>query len=314
MIRRHEIEVSVQTCNRNPTGVARSKEPDRLERVPTWLNALLVGGSLAALMWLERRRPLRPSAEAKLRHDTRNLAIAMLANATVQIAERPLIEPLCRVVEKRRWGLLKQCRLPAWADVCLSVALLDYTLYLWHILVHRVPFLWRFHQPHHVDLDLTASTALRFHFGELLLAVAWRAGQVICIGVSPLSLSIWQTFTLIEIMFHHSNIDIPPRTERLLGRFLVTPRMHGIHHSAVEEETNSNWSSGLTIWDWLHGTLRRDVAQEEITIGVPAYRDPRELALLPVLSMPFGKQRDTWQSKASRAHPRNRRSADAELI
>ena len=51
--------------------------------------------------------------------------------------------------------------------------------YLWHILVHKVPFLWRFPQPHHVDLDMDASTALRFHFGEMVLSDPWRAVQVI---------------------------------------------------------------------------------------------------------------------------------------
>lgn len=263
--------------------------------VPSWLNALMVGGTFAALLWWEHRRPLRRKVESKLTHDARNLAMATLANATVQIAERPLVEPLCRLVERRRWGLLKQVRLPVWLEVPLAVALMDYTLYFWHILTHRVPFLWRFHQPHHVDLDLTASTALRFHFGELTLAVIWRAGQVVVIGASPLSLSIWQTFTLLEIMFHHSNVDLPPELERRVNRFLVTPRMHGIHHSAVEDETNSNWSSGFTVWDWLHGTLRRDVAQEEITIGTPAYRKPRELTLPRVVAMPFKAQRDPWQ-------------------
>jgi sterol desaturase/sphingolipid hydroxylase (fatty acid hydroxylase superfamily) len=75
-------------------------------------------------------------------------------------------------------------------------------------------------------------------------------------------------------MFHHSNVDLPPETERWLSRILVTPRMHGIHHAIVEKQTSSNWSSGLTVWDWLHGTLRQDVPQEQITIGIPAYRDP----------------------------------------
>lgn len=268
---------------------------DRMQKMPGWLNALMVGGTFAALLWWERGRPLRRKVEPKLRHDARNLAMATLANATVQIVERPVVEPLCRLVERRRYGLLKQVRLPVWLEVPLALALMDYTLYLWHILTHRVPFLWRFHQPHHVDLDLTASTALRFHFGELSLAVVWRAGQVVLIGVSPLSLSIWQTFTLLEIMFHHSNVHLPPEVERRLNRVLVTPRMHGIHHSVVENETNSNWSSGFTVWDWLHGTLRRDVPQEEITIGVPAYRDPRELTLPRVVAMPFEEQRDPWQ-------------------
>lgn len=273
-----------------------AKTPLRNRSVPGWLNAVLVGGMLAGLLWWERRRPLRSQVESKLTHDARNLAVATLANATVQLIERPVVEPLCRLVERKRWGLLKQADLPAWLEVPLAVLLLDYTLYLWHILTHRVPFLWRFHRPHHVDLDLTASTALRFHFGELALAVVWRAGQIVVIGVAPVSLSVWQTCTLLEIMFHHSNVELPPETERWLSRVLVTPRLHGIHHSAVEDETNSNWSSGLTLWDRLHGTLRRDVPQEQITIGIPAYRDASELTLPHVLTMPFETQRDSWSA------------------
>ena len=76
--------------------------------------------------------------------------------------------------------------------------------------------------------------------------------------------------------------------ERRLNKLVVTPRMHGIHHSIVERETNSNWSSGLTVWDWLHGTLRNDIPQEEITIGVEGYEDPRDVTLPRVLAMPFG--------------------------
>ena len=179
-------------------------------------------------------------------------------------------------------------------EVAAAVVLMDYTLYLWHVVTHRVPFLWRFHVAHHVDLDLDASTALRFHFGELGLSTLWRAAQVSLIGVSPLSLSVWQTFLMLSILFHHSNVRLPFEVERRLTRLIVTPRMHGIHHSIIREETNSNWSSGLTLWDWLHGTLRLNVLQEEIVIGVPAYRVPREVELIEVLKLPFSEQRPTW--------------------
>jgi hypothetical protein len=92
-------------------------------------------------------------------------------------------------------------------------------------------------------------------------------------------------------LFHHSNVRLPARVERLVNRIIVTPRMHGIHHSVVPEETDSNWSSGLTVWDWLHGTVRRDVAQGEIEIGIPAYRQPGEVTLPRILEMPFVEQR-----------------------
>jgi sterol desaturase/sphingolipid hydroxylase (fatty acid hydroxylase superfamily) len=179
-------------------------------------------------------------------------------------------------------------------EATLAVLLLDYTLYVWHVLTHRVPFLWRFHIVHHVDLDLDASTAVRFHFAELVVSVPWRAAQILVLGVSPLSFSVWQLFLFLSIIFHHSNVGLPVGVERRLNRFVVTPRMHGIHHSMVREETNSNWSSGLTLWDWLHGTLRLDVPQDEINIGVAAYAAPREVELSKIISLPFREARATW--------------------
>lgn len=267
----------------------------RTKKLPGWVSAPLIGGAFVMLVWLERRRPLRRAVESKLIHSTRNLAVAGVSAAALQIAEQPVIAPLTTLVEQRRWGLLKQFRLPLWLEVPLAALLMDYTLYVWHVLTHRIPWLWRFHLVHHVDLDLDASTALRFHFAELMVSIPWRAAQVLLIGVSPLSFSVWQTTLFLSIMFHHSDVQLPLEVERQLNRFIVTPRMHGIHHSMIREETNSNWSSGLTLWDSLHGTLKINVPQQEITIGVPAYRIPEDVALTRILAMPFGKERPTWQ-------------------
>jgi sterol desaturase/sphingolipid hydroxylase (fatty acid hydroxylase superfamily) len=258
------------------------------------LSAPLVIGAFGLLWLLERRRPLRQSVEPKLTHDARNLAVAGAGALALLLVESPVITQLTALVERRGWGLLRRVRLPPCVEIALGVLLMDYTLYLWHVLTHRVSFLWRFHVAHHVDLDLDASTALRFHFGELAISVVWRAGQVVLLGIAPLTLSVWQTFLLLSILFHHSNVRLPFALERRLNRLLVTPRMHGIHHSIIEEETNSNWSSGLSLWDWLHGTLRLNVPQDEIIIGVPAYRKPAEIGLEEVLALPFGEQRPTW--------------------
>ncbi len=201
---------------------------------------LLIGGTLAALSWLERRRPLRRETESKPRRSLRNLAVAGLAAATIRAVETPVVGPLAELVEHRRWGLVPRLPLPGRLKGLIALLLLDYSFYLWHVLTHRIPFLWRFHRVHHVDLDLDATTAIRFHFAEMALSVPFRAAQVVAIGVSPRVLATWQTLGLLEILFHHSNVDLPPRVERWLGCLVVTPRMHGIHHSAVEDETNSN--------------------------------------------------------------------------
>ncbi|HEX7314497.1 MAG TPA: sterol desaturase family protein [Pyrinomonadaceae bacterium] len=257
-------------------------------KVPSWLSGALVLGAFGALVWLERRRSLRGERESKLTRSARNLAVAAAGAAAIQLTEAPLAERLTALVERKRVGLLKLVRLPAWVEVAAAVVLLDYTLYLWHVLTHRVPWLWRFHVVHHIDLDLDATTALRFHFAELIASVPWRAAQILVLGVSPLARSVWQTLLMLSIIFHHSNVRLPVELERRLNLFVVTPRMHGIHHSTVEEETNSNWSSGLTVWDRLHGTLRLDVPPTAIDIGVPAYREPRAVGLASMLALPFG--------------------------
>jgi sterol desaturase/sphingolipid hydroxylase (fatty acid hydroxylase superfamily) len=280
-------------------------------RIPGWLSGAVVLGAFAALIVAETRRPLRGQVEPKLRRDLRNLAVAGLSAATLRTLEKPVVEPLSRVVERRRWGLLQRLRPPRWLEVPLAVALMDYTLYLWHVLTHRVPFLWRFHAVHHVDLDLSATTALRFHFAEMAVSVPYRAAQVALLGVGPRALSVWQTFLFASILFHHSNLRLPPRLERRLVPFVVTPRMHGIHHSAVEEETNSNWSSGLTLWDRLHRTLRLGVPQRDITIGLPAFRRAEEVTLGRILAIPFGPQRQTWRLEGHGPAMRERAPGDA---
>ena len=279
--------------------------------MPGWVKPALVLGAAAALFWCEYRKPLRQPVEPKLRHDARNLAVAGVSALAVRALQRPVVEPLSRWVEARRFGLLKRTKLPVWMELPLGLVLLDYTLYLWHVLTHRAPVLWRLHRVHHADLDLTASTALRFHFAEMAASVPWRAAQVALIGVGPRVLSFWQNATLTSILFHHANLSLPFSLERRLACLIVTPRMHGIHHSAAEAAMNSNWSSGLSLWDRLHGTLRLDVPQDAITIGIPGFRDPEVLTWRKLMALPFRKDRSysrpvdrgrpEWQTEASNA-------------
>ena len=244
-------------------------------------------GVLAGLVLLERKRPLRRERESKLRHNTRNLVVASLGALTVHLLEAPVVRPLARAVQRKRLGLLKRLGLPRPLEIIAAVVLMDYTLYLWHVLTHRVPFLWRFHAVHHVDLDLDASTALRFHFGERAVSVPYRAAQVMLIGVDPEALSYWQTFLSLSILFHHSNVRLPQALESALSWFLVTPRMHGIHHSIKTSEANTNWSSGLALWDRLHRTFRFDIPQDQIHIGVKGIDTEERVRLPEILTQPF---------------------------
>jgi sterol desaturase/sphingolipid hydroxylase (fatty acid hydroxylase superfamily) len=152
---------------------------------------------------------------------------------------------------------------------------------------------------HHVDLDLDTTTGIRFHFGELAISTPWRAAQVLVIGVRPETLRLWQRLTLASVLWHHSNARLPRRLEACIATVLMTPRLHGIHHSTRAAEMASNWSSGLTVWDRLHGTLRGDVPAETLTIGVEGYADPSDVALPRLLTMPFARAQASERDPAA---------------
>ena len=256
-------------------------------RGATLLRSLLLVAVAGGVLLLERRRRARPYIEQPSVHRLRNLTVAGLAAATVHVCETPVVLPLARWVTRQGWGLTAMIGGPAWVRNLAAIVLLDYTLYVWHILVHRVPMLWRFHLVHHVDLDLDTTTGLRFHAGELIASVPWRSAQIVVIGVSPTALIAWQSLTLASVLFHHSNARLSDRVERTLSWFVATPRMHAIHHSIDPAQLHSNFSSGLAIWDRLHGTARFDSDASEVTVGVAGYLDVAQVRLTKILPLPL---------------------------
>ncbi len=250
----------------------------------------MVVGGLAALLWLERRRPLRRQHHPAGRRLTRNLAVAAIGGATVQLLEEPVVAPLARRVATQRLGLLPPLGLPKAVERAAGVLLMDYTLFVWHYLTHRVPLLWRLHLPHHTDRDMDASTAVRFHALELLFSVPWRAMQVRIIGVVPQTLRLWQRLTFTSILFHHSNVRLPDSLERVLNLVIVTPRMHGLHHAADAAERSCNWSSGICVWDRLHGTYRSGLAEPQPTIGIAGCDEDDAVTLIKTLALPLQRQ------------------------
>jgi sterol desaturase/sphingolipid hydroxylase (fatty acid hydroxylase superfamily) len=265
------------------------------------LKWLAFGVAVGALFVVERLRPLRAQKEPGPSRVARNLMIGLLGAATTAAGELPVVAPTQRLAERRRLGLLRRMplrRLPRVCRFLLGFLLLDYTLYLWHRLNHRAPALWRFHAVHHLDLDLDSTTGLRFHFGELALAAGFRAAQVLLIGVDRSTLRVWQQMLVLSVVFHHSNLELPIDVEQALQTVFVTPRLHGIHHSTDGDEMNTNYSSLLSWWDDLHGSLRRDVPQASITIGVEGFSEPEQVTLVKSLSLPFQAQSTPLPNRA----------------
>ncbi len=250
---------------------------------------------LVLLFVIERLFPLRKETRSVLRRLVVNIAISAVAFIAAVALVQPAVRWALHWSAARPFGLIHLVALPVWAEFALSFLLMDLAFYYWHVANHRVPFLWRFHNVHHIDPDLDVSTAFRFHFGEIALSAAFSVVQVSVIGISPWAFAAYNLVFQTEVLFHHSNWRLPIGFERLLSLIVVTPRMHGIHHSQVERENKSNFGTVFTWWDRLHRTLGLNIPQDAIVVGIPAYSRAGDNTTANALLMPFRKQRDYWR-------------------
>jgi sterol desaturase/sphingolipid hydroxylase (fatty acid hydroxylase superfamily) len=264
-----------------------------LTRADLW-GGLLVSLAVVACFLAEHRRPLRARARPLQERIRVNLPMVALAALTLRLVMIPAALAVATAAERAGVGVLRWIPLPAAVAAGAGFLLLDWSVYVWHRLNHRVAWLWRFHLVHHTDLDLDVTTAFRFHVGELLLSVGWRTLAIVAIGPGPALLLGYEVVAQAATAFHHSNWALPDALDRRLNLLLVTPAMHGIHHSVVEQETNSNWSVVLSWWDRLHSTFRRDPPNQALTIGLPAWRRPGDLGVIDLLALPFRRQPPAW--------------------
>ena len=259
-------------------------------------NIVVLSAAWITLFVVEHVAPLRAPRSALPQRLWVNICVSALALGTVYFVVNPAATLALRQVSSRGIGILQWVDLPPGAEILIGFALLDLSFYYWHAGNHRIGWLWRFHNVHHVDPDLDVSSAFRFHFGEVALSALFRVAQIAIIGVTPLTFAFYQIVFSLNTLFQHSNVRLPIAFERWLNKLIVTPRMHGIHHSDIRRANQSNFSVVFSVWDRLHHTLRLNVAQSRIVIGIPAYIDARNNALGNVLALPFRRQRDYWRS------------------
>jgi sterol desaturase/sphingolipid hydroxylase (fatty acid hydroxylase superfamily) len=241
----------------------------------------------ALLFVLESKFRLRKRVQSRWKRIIVNLLISLPAFALLRLLFIPAMVWLAYKNQSLHSGLNYLWELSPWIEAVIAFFILDYGNYVWHILNHKIPLLWRFHLVHHTDLDLDVTTAFRFHFGELIGSLVFRGAITFLSGATPLTVLLYEIIFEAATQFHHSNTRLPFKLEKVINKLFVTPRMHGIHHSDVGDELDSNYSVIFSIWDRLHKTVRLNILQKDVVTGIPAYNDPKELTALYLLKLPF---------------------------
>lgn len=222
-------------------------------------------------------------------HSLKNIFLGMLSSLLAILLFSYITGFIMDVCKTNQIGILHLLPLPAPAIYITGYILLDFWMYIWHTLNHRFRFLWKFHQVHHTDIYMNASSAIRFHPIEILLSAAIKLPVFILTGMTPEVLIIYEICLNISTIFHHSNWGLPEHLDRIVRFVLVTPNMHRMHHSVIIKESDSNYSTTFSLWDRLLGTYTAPAAPSEIKLGVRGRLDNKWQRFDILLLTPFLK-------------------------
>jgi len=233
--------------------------------------------------------PRRPLTDSKPRRWFTNLSLVAINTAAARFLLPLLPVGMAVLTAGQGRGLLPSMPLPFWVKTVVAIIVLDFVIYLQHVLFHFIPVLWRLHRMHHSDLDLDVTTGNRFHPLEIIISMGIKLAAVTVLGAPATAVLLFEVILNATSQFNHGNIRIPAAVDRWLRLTVVTPDMHLVHHSVIPRETNSNFGFNLPWWDRLCGTYRArpEAGQSGMVIGLKEYRDPALLSLGRLLLQPF---------------------------
>ncbi|MBI1375844.1 MAG: sterol desaturase family protein [Phycisphaera sp.] len=264
-----------------------------------WIKPIVIAIVLAILWVLEGLAPMYVGRRRRLGHDVSNLALGIVNAAVVALIFATLIVGVTAWAADRGFGLMNLVDWPAWVEWVVVLLLFDLWMYTWHVINHKVPLFWRFHAVHHSDADLDASSAVRFHTVEIVLSTIVRLAVLPLLGMTAGQLAVYETILLPCILFHHSNIKLPAGLDRVLRMVIITPRMHWVHHSDWQPETDSNFGTTISWWDRLWRTFRLREDPTTITLGLKEWGERETFNLWGMVSQPFRRGRATGESYSS---------------
>jgi sterol desaturase/sphingolipid hydroxylase (fatty acid hydroxylase superfamily) len=247
-------------------------------------------GALAVMAIWEVLAPRRVLTVSKSLRWLNNLLLVFLNSFLLRLVFPAAAVGMAAFASEQGWGLFNYYQVPFWLSVITSVVLMDFVIYLQHVMVHAVPALWRLHRVHHADPDFDVTTGSRFHPIEIMLSMLIKFATITVLGPPLVAVVIFEVLLNATAMFNHSNVRLNLKLDKILRLFVVTPDMHRVHHSVEDDEANSNFGFNLPWWDRLFGTYRDQprAGHTNMKIGIHTYHDAKLVSWLPgLLWLPF---------------------------
>ncbi len=247
-------------------------------------------GIFALMAVWELVSPRRRLQSSKAVRWTNNLGLVFFNSFVLRLLFPAAAVGMAVFAAEQESGLFHYMDTPFWVAAVASVVIMDFFIWLQHVMVHAVPVLWRLHRVHHADLDYDVTTGARFHTLEILLSMLIKFAVIMLLGPPVVAVVVFEVVLNATAMFNHANVRLPETLDRYLRLFVVTPDMHRVHHSIEDDETNSNFGFSLPWWDRLFGTYRAQprAGHKGMTIGIRTFREDKWCSWLPgMLAIPF---------------------------
>lgn len=258
------------------------------EQMPTWQKLAWVGTCLSAAWILEGHFPLFHLDYRKWRHAGVNM-VFMTTSLTVSILFTTATVGVIAWVQAHEFGLLFLVDWPVIVELTLAVLLLDLVAqYFAHILLHKVPWMWRLHMIHHSDTHVDATTGTRLHPGDFFVRELFALLAIVVAGAPISYYLVYRFLTILFTYATHANLGAPRSIDSAVSWIFVTPNMHKFHHHFEMPWTDTNYGGIFSIWDRIFGTFVYD-DPEKIRYGLDVLDDTTDQNFLYQLKMPFNK-------------------------
>ncbi|AMS30307.1 MAG TPA: hypothetical protein DIU09_05375 [Hyphomonadaceae bacterium] len=247
-------------------------------------------GLLALFAILEWMRPAR-SSQVTAARIARHGALSLLGSLVSRLVLAGGLASVASFVQRIDFGLVNWLELSGlWVWVACFL-ILDLAVWSQHVLSHKIPFFWRLHRPHHSDVVMDVTTALRFHPFEIMASLIFKGSVVALLGAPPALVFAFELVLGAGALFTHANIALPKPLDTALRWVFVTPAMHLIHHNPDPVATNSNYGFSFSFWDRLFRTYRADAPIPTLPsgsdIGLERWRSPQDQTLRAMVLNPF---------------------------
>ena len=251
---------------------------------------IILYATIITSLWFAEILVSADSLRTKFKHSSVNLLFICTA-LPVQLLLTSFIVIISKWANLHHWGLLNlvHWHTKGWMYYSVAFILLDLCEYTYHVIMHKINLLWKFHLVHHSDLKVDVSTTTREHPGETFVRTCFLILWVTMLGPVIGVLIIRQIFQSFSNIVAHTEFRLSDRANKIVGLIFITPNLHHVHHHYRLPYTDCNYGDVLSIWDRLFGTFG-ELGREDTCFGIDTHMDEKiNGRFLNVVKIPFQK-------------------------